>query len=578
MLRDMLITARAGQPLWLPDVRASFAAEADGAPLMLRLRSFDGKTRTWEHRLPRWHDGEERALVRDYLCATIYNTLSTCGGDALYLYADTADADVSALLAELPELFQMDAPRRCGLGKVVSIAERMSRAFGGDGFAFRVCALREFVPVSPEPERMPGGLAPRLRALCDAAAGKNLVGIDVGGTDIKLAASKQGRLVAVKEYDWNPALFTTAEEIAAPILLLARLMRACIASDGTDEMLARALRKDASEAEMEAAVAAAEEKLDVGVLDAVGLSFPDIVLHDRIVGGETPKTDGIRRNRAVDYKTEFAGLSALRERLLPLCRGAGRCRIVNDGNIAAFTAAMELACGGADARIAHGVFAHSLGTDLGTGWLDARGAIPQMPLELYDLWLDLGSAPSAALPPADLRSTRNENSGLPGARRYMGQAAAYRMAYELDPRLLDGFTEEKNGVLRIRTAPEDLRKPCLEHLMRCAGDGNAAAQEVFRRIGENLAVVSREAEYLLRTGTDARFLFGRFVKSERCFELLCEGFSRGGAGNVTLENGGGDLAETPLMRQLAQREDVTVAQFAQAVGGFYFALTEEETV
>jgi hypothetical protein len=307
----------------------------------------------------------------------------------------------------------------------------------------------------------------------------------------------------------------------------------------------------------------------------VGLSFPDIVLRDRIIGGETPKTEGLRRNAAVDYEREFAKLSSLRERLLSLCRDGGRCRIVNDGNMAAFTAAVELACGGTEREVARGVMAHSLGTDLGTGWLNACGEIPQLPLELYDLWLDLGSERAAAYPPEDLRGTRNENSGLPGARRYLGQAAAYRLAWELDPRLLDGFTEEKDGVLRIAMEPEDLRKPCLEHLMRLAAGGNAAAEEIFRQIGRNLAVLSREAEWLLHPETDARFLFGRFVKSERCFALLREGFADG-MPRLRLENGGEELAETPLMRALAAREDVTVAQFAQAVGAIFFALTKNE--
>jgi hypothetical protein len=44
---------------------------------------------------------------------------------------------------------------------------------------------------------------------------------------------------------------------------------------------------------------------------------------------------------------------------------------------------------------------------------------------------------------------------------------------------------------------------------------------------------------------------------------------------LRLENGGEELAETPLMRALAAREDVTVAQFAQAVGAIFFALTKK---
>ena len=127
-------------------------------------------------------------------------------------------------------------------------------------------------------------------------------------------------------------------------------------------------------------------------------------------------------------------------------------------------------------------------------------------------------------------------------------------------------------MLRIRTAPEDLRKPCLESLMQKASEGDADAEEVFRQIGRHLAVVSRELDYLLHPETSVRVLYGRFIKSERCFALLREGFAET-VPQMRLESGGEGLANTPLMRQLAARRNVTVAQFAQAVGAIYYAMT-----
>ena len=570
---DMLgnFLKQAGQPLWLPDLRDSFAELPNTVPLVVRLKSFDAQTRDYAHHIPHWGNAAERSLIGDYLCATIYNTMSVCGGYELTIYTDTSDKALMNLLGELPEIFQISAQQRRGFGKVVNIANRMGRAFGGKDFSLRIEDIKGYLPHSAA-QQPQGELSRGLRSLCAAADGSNCVGVDVGGTDIKLAASQNGQLIAIKEYDWNPAACSTVDGIIEPILLLTRLMRACIAANGTDEALTRALRKDASNAEMAAAVADAERRYDADVLDAVGVSFPDIVLRDRIVGGETPKTRGVRNNPTVNYEAEFARLGTLKDRLLALCRGEGRCHLANDGNIAAFTAAVELACGELPDAVARGVVAHSLGTDLGTGMLYADGAIPQLPLELYDTWVDLGSAPYAALPPDDLRATRNENSGLPGARRYLGQAAAYRLANQFDPQLLDGFTEEADGVMRIRMFPEDLRKPCLEHLMQKASEGDTNAEEIFRQIGRNLAVVTRELEFLLHPKTDVRWLFGRFVKSERCFALLREGFVES-LPHIQLENGGDGLVNTSLMAQLAQRQDVTVAQFAQAVGAVYYALT-----
>ena len=201
--------------------------------------------------------------------------------------------------------------------------------------------------------------------------------------------------------------------------------------------------------------------------------------------------------------------------------------------------------------------------------------MPELPLELYDLLIDLGSAPQAALSAEDLRSTRNENSGLPGARRYLGQAAAFRLAWELEPKLLEGFSEEKEGILRLRSEPEDLRKPCLEHLMSLAEKGEPAAEEIFRRIGVHLGQISREIEYLLRPGTEQRFLFGRFVRHPRCFALIREGCGSVLPG-LRLIAADAELAASPLMRALAARGEGMAARFGQAVGALYYGIEEEK--
>ena len=66
-------------------------------------------------------------------------------------------------------------------------------------------------------------------------------------------------------------------------------------------------------------------------------------------------------------------------------------------------------------------------------------------------------------------------------------------------------------------------------------------------------------------------LFRRFVKSRRCFELLCEGFEKNDTG-VRLTTSDEELANTSLMKQLSSIPGVTIAQFAQAVGSIYYAL------
>ena len=542
-LYECMDRAARGESLWLPELREAFAREKDAGELIIRLTGRHYGVREYSLRIPRVSgvSGGEREFLLRYAAAAVYNLLSVFSAEETVVFAEEEDA--RRLLAEkLPGLFEEDP----GYRKVCSIARRL---YGG----FRICVEPLSGRDGPRgPREEPHGrggsgqtdLAALLKKRIRTAEEKNCLGIDIGGSDIKLAASSHGRLLYTREVNWNPAAFRTAEEFMTPVLTLVREARELLEKSGEAP-------------------------------DAVGISFPDVVIGDRIVGGETPKTMGMRANPETDYETEFAKLGNLREECLRLLPRSASVRLANDGNMAAFTAAMELAADPAGEKpgedaLRSGILAHTLGTDLGTGWLREDGTFPPIPLEIYKLLLDIGDAPSFAVPPRDLRGTRNENSGMAGLERYLGQAAAYRLAWKLDPGLLSGFAAERDGALMIPTEPADLRKPCLERLMSLA-EGNGAAEEVFRRIGSHLAMVSREMAWIFGTLPAERFLFGRFVKAPRCFALLREGFEAAEKG-VRLTAADDGMANTPLMRRLAESGDVTVAQFGQAVGAIYYAL------
>ncbi len=571
MLDAFIQKAKEGKSLWLPDVRGALAESSEAVPVIFSLTLCTGERVDRCHYMPRWSTPEERCFATEYLDACIFNTLSVYSGQELRFFPRERDAGILELLGGLEERFSQP-----GLAKAIRLAGRVSRSFGGS-FRFVLDDFENYRPVRVEPARSSGDLAQRLKQAAQAESRANCCGVDVGGTDIKLVAAKGKKLVCVKEFDWNPAESPRAEGIIDSVQWLVRLMRACIAAEGTalSARLLPALEKEASLETMTLAVSEVEQALGdgVNVLDAVGLSFPDVVIRNRIVGGETPKTRGMRDNPAIDYETEFAKLTALNQRLAALCRNGGRVSIINDGSMAAFTAAMELAHGDGEELIQQGVIAHSLGTDLGTGWITGEGLIPPLPLELYDCLLDLGSLPKRDYDVADLRCVCNENSRLPGVRRYMGQAAAFRLAWEQEPALLDGFTGISGDILHVKDKDPDLRKACLEHLMRLAESGNPQAEQVFLTIGANLGQVCREMEFLLNTGLNRRFLFGRFVKKPHCFELICQGCARTAPG-ISLVAADSGMAFTPLMQALACRPDVTVAQFGQAVGSAYYAFME----
>lgn len=196
----------------------------------------------------------------------------------------------------------------------------------------------------------------RLLAAIEAGGRGAYCGMDVGGTDIKLAAALDGRLLAVKEYDWNPAASPTADGITEPMMMLARLMRACVIADslpkdhGAQAMLADALRKDADDEAIRAAISACEDAAaELPLFDGLGLSFPDIVIGSRILGRQRRRRPRpCAENPDIDYETEFAKLGRVSETLAALCRASVRVRIINDGPMAAFSAAAELAADGAE--------------------------------------------------------------------------------------------------------------------------------------------------------------------------------------------------------------------------------------
>lgn len=580
MMQSFLKRAEEGENVFLSDVRKAFSQESSKITCVLDLVT--GGQKSWELHLPTFHSEREEAFIREYFYANLYNLLSTFGGKRMMLYCNKDDAVAKTLCKSLNDVFQVNVSKseRSGYGKCLNVTDRINAAMGQPDFTFEIV------------ETAYTGAQSAPRPACDAIASfrfavgraqkATLCGIDIGGTDIKVVGIRNGHIVAVKEYDWYPAGMTKAEQLIEPILLMASVVRAAMSLPDTPEaqalrgqMLTKGLPDEAMQSTVETCRAIYGEPI---LLDGIGVCFPDVVIKDRIVGGETYKTRGIR-NASPDYEAEFLQLSGLQDLLLRHCRAGGTVHLSNDGSLAAYTAAVELAHSEQSASVADGVFAHTLGTELGTGWIDETGNIPQIPLEVYNCMIDLGNFPARAYSESDVRSVNNFNTGLSGTlQKYCSQSGAYRLALRIFKQKAPeryrelfekGFLEEREGGIFVRMTPSDMRKPLLEHLMRLASDGEPAAEEIFREIGAFLSATFEETEWLLAPKSRVRVLFGRFVKHKRCFELMQEGANA--RCPVTFVAGDGNLAFTPLMLDLKNDPAHTVAQFGQAVGAAYFA-------
>ncbi len=500
-----------------------------------------------------------------------------------------------ALLSVFHDAFGTDLPaiRRQGYGKCLNVLDRMLPAlFPGasrEESRFSIAVSSDPAPVVPEsPAAAPGcGAVEVFRRSAENLAGKSLLGMDIGGTDIKLVLAMDSSIVCCKEFDWYPAGMTTVAEFVRPILLLAGLLawKGRALRDGDSELarlLDGALRREAGVPAMEQAIGdAAARRGECGFLfDAVGVCFPDVVVGNKIVGGETLKTRGMRDRWGDGYDAEYAKLTRLDDDLRRFVRPGGAVGIVNDGPMAAFAAGVEAAVSRPDS-VRNGVFAHTLGTELGSGWVTDKGTFPDIPLEVYNFVIDLGSHPQRRYHPDDVRSVNNFNTNLPGTlQKYPSQSGAFRLAFQYLPgarpdivREIEnrGFVVRRDGGLFIPTSPTDMRKPFLEFLMELTEkEDEPALDRIFTEIGVSLAVTGREVDRLLAPAAKQRMLFGRLVKRAKCFELMRKGaLSHDPESDLAVASD--SIAETPLMRELAASGEYTIAQFAQAVGAAHFA-------
>lgn len=601
MLREMIESAKRGDNVFITDVRNSFKSlGSKGEHILIELDLIEkGDQRFFDLVIPSTSgiSVEETEFLDSYIKAEIYNILSSLGGRGLTIYFDTSDLVLNTIFTGIRSAFCMDKPlsERTGYGNCMNVIDRMIRAIHGENDKF-FYVMKDSCEKPPDREDFQNITAESdmLKRVAENLMGKVICGIDIGGTDIKVALAGDGNISCFKEYDWNPKSFTVPEQLIDPILYLTRLVRAyysaskcteCSDISGLMNVISAALDKHASMEEIVSVVEMAEKALgkDIILLDAVGLSFPDVVVRDKIVGGETTKTRGMKLNPDIDYEKEFSKITALNDRLLELCNENGAIKNMNDGPAAAYTAAVEMMAADPDS-VKDGVFAHSLGTELGTGWVDKEGKVPEMPLECYNFIIDLGNFVEKSYPSEDVRSINNVNTGLSGTlQKYTSQSGVFRLAMQffkdrrptLYKELLDmGLVLEsfENGkrILTVPTEPKDMRKGFLEHIMELTErEDDELVNEIFRQIGVYLAITWYETEHILKPACKERTLFGRVVKRKKCFELIKEG-AASRKEDIVFKLADGGIANTPLMKQLEADEHYTVAQFAQAVGVIYF--------
>lgn len=537
--------------IWIDEFRKEIKNHEDQYRIMFTVLSFVKNQKTYDLSIPKYETKEQRNLVENYLRASIFNIFSAVGGSKAVLYFDQSNQDLVELINRVLESFQIHEKNRKKYGKVLNAVDRVCKNISTESFSFATADLKE-IPNQIINQKSHHAESAAAEVLKEKINKGNYCGIDIGGTDIKIAFAKEGELIAIKEYNWNPASFVEAEQMIMPIV---RIIKYICYNEKSREGDTLIEDKDLQN----------EEHLDVPFqIDGLGISFPDIVIQNRILGGESPKTKNMRETQKENYDIDFAKFTNLQTYLEDIC-AADNINIINDGNMAAFTAAFELQ----RENQSEPFIAHTLGTDLGTGWIYPDYSIPDFLLEMYGVIIDIQDENLIEYGPEDLRSIKNINSELADVRRYVGQEAAFRIAYQINPELLEGFLDEKDGNIRVMDSPIDRRKECLQHLMDEAENGNLDAAEVFIEIGRNFGHCMNEMEYLYGISVENRYLFGRFLRSQKCVSCLKEGCRQTNS-RINIIAVDENFGTSSLMKDLEQKFNQTVAHFGQAIGAIYF--------
>lgn len=540
------------KPLFLSELQERISRLPAGERQEIRLLVWVNKEQEYRKLCFEMPKGEtlqgERELYRRYLLAMMNNLLVSFGGAGLELYFDETDQELKSLAEEAVAEFQADSPRndRKSYGVYLNYINRMNVFLGLGRFAFQLKDLSAWPELSPEKEYriyVPQKEEEELKLLKRTATeleGRCICSLDVGGNSIKGAVVKDGRALVLKEYQWYPTGCRTAQEMNDPMLLMVRFLSACtglMERDGNLAAAEAAFAKNVPYGQLLAETEALERSgiCTKGRFDAIVIGFPDIVVHNKIAGGESFKHQGMKNNPDTDYEVEFFKTSDLDELAAPYAKEGAPVVVLNDGNAASYITSVEQTFAPESFIDENGMFCCTIGTEMGTGFISRGGTIQHIPLEGFQHVIDLGNEEYRKYPPADLRSVNSTNTGIPGVvQKYISQMGLFRMALTALWESKDPLFEklQEMGLIAYDAGadtlysvlePEDRRGTLTRFLVSQLSEGCPAVEEAFRMMGKAMGILIDQDRLIFPEITTRRLLSGGIIADDRAFALMREG-------------------------------------------------------
>ncbi|MBF0216447.1 MAG: methyltransferase domain-containing protein [Candidatus Omnitrophica bacterium] len=418
-----------------------------------------------------------------------------------------------------------------------------------------------------------------LKGLKNIAPGDFMAGVDVGGSDVKLLLYKGKDIIFYKKYNWAPENFTkgSTEHVDTMRDLIYIMELKAILSQRTQpdqeldvlekEIDSVSYRSDVSSAENEAASEASIVKIrsiierageneyiksrlysasgeKQKILAGVGISWPDIIVDNLIVGGDTAKTKGLTKEEFNEIVTPMADT-------LKISLGGVPVVIKNDGDVGAFWASVELNRGN--------VLALALGTSLAGGYVPHSGVLGNLRTYASRMIIDMRK---------DNEVSYEKFPGTP-----TGIAALY-----LSQKNIMILAKEKG--LDLGPVKSAGRAQQLKYVQKILNE-NLPGADIVREIYDEMGLYMASFLAEISDYYDHRDLIRTVVVTGRCFEspegnriMLGNGRDKGRIHRV-LNDSYPEIADLEIMlaEELAGN-DPSVNAFAQAMGAAYLANQE----
>lgn len=579
-------------PYYISDLQKEIAllplAEKKEIRFLIKVDE-NGAYRTLAFEFPCGKRAEERRdLYERYILAMMNNLLVSFGGSELVIFYDRDDNGIDRMVRKAISEFQAEAVRnnRKRYGVYLNYINRMNTFLKLGKFTFRTEDIKKWR--EPDPQKQyrlctPGNERERsfLRRAATELKGKCFCSLDIGGTSIKGAVVDNGEILALKEYRWNPSLCRTADEMNGHILTMLRFLggyTGLLKAGEPSGYYEPVFEKCTSHEEMNTAAdhLEAEGFSATGRFDAIVIGFPDIVVHNKIAGGESFKQLGMKNNPEIDYEVEFFKTSDLDLLAAPFAKKGAPIIVLNDGNAASYLTSVEQAFAAESKIDANGMFANTVGTEMGTGFISTGGTIQQIPLEGFQHIIDLGNEKYQKYPASDIRSILSTNTGIPGVvQKYISQMGLFRMAVTL-------LYEEKNPVFRelcnrgiieydaekdtmyTASVPVDKRNELTRFLISLLKEENAAVTAAFRTMGKAMGILIDQDRRIFPEITTTRLLSGGIIADDNAYQLMREGLSAYNPSYHLLR-----LDETAMLSPLMKKMTPEQRNFNVAIGSAY---------